>query len=111
MFVPLTHTKIYGGDSIDWTHGDEHGVECFWRNIFGGAATRCVFHRPPYGIGLNEHARKHIRSARILLEEINIFECKPDASHIYSLIERLMKLILHQTINSFFCKTFSGFCC
>jgi len=77
---PINHTKIYGGDSIDWTHGDEHGVECFWRNIFGGAAT-VRFHRPPYGIGLNEHARKYIRSARILLEEINIFECKPDASH------------------------------
>jgi sulfur relay (sulfurtransferase) DsrC/TusE family protein len=77
---PVNHTKTYGGDEVGWTNGDEHGIERFWRNIIGGAAS-VRFHRPPYGIGLNERAQNQIRSARMLLNEINIFNCRPDAEH------------------------------
>lgn len=42
---PLNHTKIYGSDRLDWTDGDAHGIERFWRSIIGGAAS-IRFHRP-----------------------------------------------------------------
>jgi len=77
---PINHTKTYGGDAVDWTDGDDHGVERFWRNIIGGAAS-VRFHRPKSGIGLNERAQHHIRSARMMLGEIDIFESRPDTNH------------------------------
>ena len=77
---PINHTKTYGGDEVGWTDGDEHGIERFWRNIIGGAAS-VRFHRPPAGIGLNKRAQNQIRSAHMLLSKINVFKSKPDAEH------------------------------
>jgi len=77
---PVNHTKTYGSDRVEWTDGDEHGIERFWRDIIGGAAS-VRFHRPPSGIGLNERAQAHIKSARMLLEKIDIFHSKPDVEH------------------------------
>ena len=77
---PINHTKTYGGDRVKWTHGDEHSIECFWRNIIGGAAS-VRFHRPTSGIGLNEKAQIQIRSARMLLDKIDILNSQPDAEH------------------------------
>lgn len=74
---PVNHTKTYGGDLIKWTDGDDHGIERFWRNILGGAAS-VRFHRPTAGIGLNDRAQAHIRSARMLLDEFDIFRATPD---------------------------------
>jgi len=76
---PINHTKTYGGMRGQWTDGPNHGIERFWRNIIGGAAS-VRFHRPPSGIGLNERAQAHIKSARLLLEEINIFKSEPDVN-------------------------------
>lgn len=76
---PLNHTKTYGGDQVGWTDGDVHGIERFWRSIIGGAAS-VRFHRPPSGIGLNDKAQTQIRSARMLLNEFDIFQAQPDAN-------------------------------
>lgn len=77
---PINHTKTYGSDNHGWTGGDEQAVRRFWRSIIGGAAS-IRFHRPPYGLGLNEKAQKHVKSARMLLEHIDIFRSKPDRNH------------------------------
>lgn len=74
---PINHTKTYGGDAVAWTDGDVHGIERFWRNIIGGAAST-RFHRPPSGIGLNEAAQAHLRSGRMLVEAFDVFTAVPD---------------------------------
>jgi hypothetical protein len=75
---PLTNVKIYGADTGPerWFRADVDGVERFWRNIFGGMAS-ARFHRPPYGLGLGEKAQAHIKSMRMLMDEMNIFACTP----------------------------------
>jgi hypothetical protein len=42
----------------------------------GGLASS-RFHRPPAGLGLNEIAQAHIRSMRMLTDEMDIFACEP----------------------------------
>lgn len=61
---PLNHTKIYSAGETSFGSGTpKEGVQRFWRNLVGGAAS-CRFHRPPAGIGLNEIAQACIRAAR-----------------------------------------------
>lgn len=72
---PINTVKIYGANTGGYGNGRD-GQERFWRNIIGGlAGTR--FHRPASGLGLSETAQAHIRSLRMLLEEIDIFRCEP----------------------------------
>ncbi len=74
---PLNTVKIYGADTGRYGTSQD-GQERFWRNILGGiAATR--FHRPDSGLGLSELAQANLRSARLMLQEINIFNCTPNA--------------------------------
>ncbi|MDA2925336.1 hypothetical protein MYX65_11940 [Acidobacteria bacterium AH-259-L09] len=74
---PINTVKIYGADTGRFGNSRD-GEERFWRNIFGGcAATR--FHRPDSGLGLSDRAKKHIRSMRLLLSDLDIFRCTPDA--------------------------------
>ena len=74
---PINHVKIYGADTSTWKGStDRHAIECFWRNIIGGSASS-RFHRPPYGLGLGIKAQAHIKSLRMLTNEINIFTCAP----------------------------------
>lgn len=75
---PINHTKIYGGPRGTWTGGPGHGIERFWRNVIGGAAS-VRFHRPPSGIGLSEEAQVHLRSARLFGERFDVFRATPDA--------------------------------
>jgi len=73
---PINTVKIYGADTGRFGNGRD-AQERFWRNIFGGCAgTR--FHRPPSGQGLNDTAKAHIRSMRMLTEKLDIFRSKPD---------------------------------
>lgn len=58
----------------------KEGIARWWRNLLGGAAA-VRFHRPEGGIGLTDPAQKQIRSARLLLEEFDIFRAVPDAQH------------------------------
>ena len=73
---PINHVKTYGGE-IGWTDGAAHGIERWWRSLIGGAAS-CRFHRPPAGIGLDERARHHVKSMRMLVSRLDIFDCVPD---------------------------------
>jgi hypothetical protein len=75
---PINTVKIYGADTGRYGT-DRDGQERFWRNIIGGlAATR--FHRPDAGQGLNKNVQAHLRSMRMLLSEIDIFHCTPNAT-------------------------------
>ncbi len=85
---PLNNVKIYGGEIASWTTSVEEGTRRFWRNIFGGLASS-RFHRegpsPLYfGAGLSELAQKHIRSMRMITDEMDIFNCAP-SSHLLSM--------------------------
>jgi len=74
---PINHVKIYGADTSTWKGStDSHATECFWRNIIGGSASS-RFHRPPYGLGLSSKAQAHIKSLRMLTNEMDIFTCAP----------------------------------
>lgn len=74
---PINHVKIYGADTSTWNGStDRHATECFWRNIIGGSASS-RFHRPPWGLGLRNKAQAHIKSLRMLTNEMDIFTCVP----------------------------------
>jgi hypothetical protein len=77
---PITNIKIYGSDNapppIEFWGNTRDGVERFWRNIFGGGSS-ARFHRPDWGIGLNEIAQVNVRSMRMLTDAMNVFACEP----------------------------------
>lgn len=76
---PLSNTKIYGG-TVAWTTSEEEGTRRFWRDIFGGCAS-ARFHRPAFnasnqnhGIGGTTLSYTHIRSLRMVLNDIGMDE-------------------------------------
>jgi hypothetical protein len=74
---PLNHVKIYSDGQTRWGSGTpKDGVERFWRNLIGGAAS-CRFHRPGGGIGLNETAKRCIRSARLAESLVKFWDVEP----------------------------------
>ena len=76
---PINHTKIYGADSCPWEGSTtRHATECFWRNIIGGSASS-RFHRPPYGMGLGQKAPANLKSMRLLITDLDIFNAVPDS--------------------------------
>ncbi len=73
--LPINNVKIYGGPDVGGGH--EEGTRKFWRNIFGGMAS-ARFHRGPgAGVGLDELARTHLRSMRMLTNRMHIFAMEP----------------------------------
>lgn len=77
---PINSVKIYGSGYDSHGGSIQDAVEKFWRWIVGGAAS-ARFHRPNSGIGLSETAKAQIHSARMFLDEFNIFEARPDSEH------------------------------
>lgn len=75
---PLNNVKIYGGPRGEWTDGPAHGINRFWRNLVGGAAS-VRFHSSPSGIGISERAQFHIKSATMLAAEYDFFTSQPNA--------------------------------
>ena len=75
---PVTCVKIYGGpQETFWDGTSRDGQERFWRNVFAGiSAVR--FHRPSTGIGLSDTAKWHIRSMRMLSDEIPVWDFVSD---------------------------------
>jgi hypothetical protein len=74
---PMNNTKIYGGGYARFgTGGPEDGIERFWRDILGGAAS-ARFHRPDSGNGLNDLAKASIQAARLLEGQIKFWEITP----------------------------------
>lgn len=72
---PMNTTKIYGGDGERFGN-DQDGIERFWRHLLAGAAS-IRFHRPPWGLGLNEKAVASIRGARKLESVIPLWSLEP----------------------------------
>lgn len=72
--------RIFAGQEVGPFGSARDGVERFWRQLIGGAAA-VRFHRPPSGLGLNPMAQRHLRSARLLLQEFAIVRATPDAKH------------------------------
>ncbi|MBN1562927.1 MAG: hypothetical protein JXA10_03765 [Anaerolineae bacterium] len=71
---PMNSVKIYGANTGRYgTNRD--GQERFWRNVLGGLAA-ARFHRPPAGLGLSEIAQAHLRSMRMLTQEVDVFACE-----------------------------------
>lgn len=79
---PINSVKIYGADG--GRHGGDNidAIEKFWRNIFAGSAS-ARFHRPDSGIGLSILSKTQLRSARMFLDEFDIFNAQSDAEHNY----------------------------
>jgi hypothetical protein len=100
---PFTNVKIYGGtrprpglrvrivrflrnigdreqdnemNRREFKGGPDEGVAKFFRNIFGGSSAQ-RFHRPYWGIGLDEMAQASIRSASMFISEFTIFNAHP----------------------------------
>ncbi len=75
---PVMVDKVYGGPiSSRWCGNQIQGAERFWRNLFAGlAATR--FHRPPHGNGIGSYAQIHVKSMKMLLDKIDLFNMEPD---------------------------------
>ncbi len=74
---PMNNVKVYGGEG--GFGGAEEGIRKFWRNIFAGSAA-IRFHRRTFhgaGLGLSESAQIHLRSARDVTDEFNIFLSEP----------------------------------
>jgi len=80
---PLNHTKIYSAGQSSWGSGTpKDGVERFWRNIIGGAASS-RFHRPTSGIGLNAISQACIRSARKIESLIRFWDVEPQMALLH----------------------------
>jgi len=73
---PMNTTKTYGADGNKFGHKDQDGVERFWRHLLAGAAS-IRFHRPKYGLGLNDKAVATIRAARKLESIIPLWSVDP----------------------------------
>ncbi|MCG9129825.1 hypothetical protein JT359_19720, partial [Candidatus Poribacteria bacterium] len=72
---PINSIKIYGADGGRFG-STRDGLERFWRNIFGGFAS-ARFHRPDSGVGLTEIAQAHLKSMRMITDEMDVFNCEP----------------------------------
>jgi hypothetical protein len=74
---PVTCDKIYGADAtVSHAGPPVEGENRFWRNVFAGVSA-ARFHRPPSGLALGELAQAHIRSMRMLTDELDVFTCAP----------------------------------
>ena len=73
---PLNNVKVYGAETSRFG-SERDGIERFWRNIIGGMAST-GFHRPTSGIGLGPVAETHLRSARMFVNQFDIFNAEPD---------------------------------
>ena len=88
---PVTNTKIYGGEWAYDPVGVDEAVNRFLRNLFAGASSM-RFHRRTanpydeqwnlYGLGLGSDAQTVIRSANMLLDEIEPWNLKPTYEHL-----------------------------
>ena len=75
--IPMNNEKIYGSrDGIVEAGTEVEATRRFWRNIFAGCAA-ARFHRPTWGLGLSDDARRMILAARMLLDAFDVFRSIP----------------------------------
>ena len=72
---PINNTKIYGAGTNTGSNA-RAGLERFWRNVIGGAAS-ARFHRPNGGLGLNNMAKGAITAVRKLETMVKMWEVTP----------------------------------
>jgi len=73
---PMNNVKVYGRTRPGEPLIEPLNLDRWWQNLFAGcASTR--FHRPDFGLGASEPARKAIRAARTLLAHFDIFHAEP----------------------------------
>jgi hypothetical protein len=85
---PITNVKVYGDA--------REGVHRFWRNIIGGCAS-ARFHRPHWGIGLNETAMANLKSMRMITDSMDFFNHRP-SNH----------LLKERSYNEAYCMAYKG---
>lgn len=73
---PINNIKIYGANGGRFG-STRDGLERFWRNVFGGFAS-ARFHRPDSGVGLTEIAQAHLKSMRMITDEMDVVNCEPN---------------------------------
>ncbi|MCD0458014.1 hypothetical protein [Roseiconus lacunae] len=73
---PMNTTKTYGADGNKFGHSDQDAIERFWRHLLAGAAS-IRFHRPDSGLGINDKAFACIRAARLLENEVRVWDLEP----------------------------------
>jgi len=73
---PMNTTKTYGADGNKFNHTDQDAIERFWRHLLAGAAS-IRFHRPGSGLGINDKAVACIRAARLLEQQVPLWELEP----------------------------------
>ena len=97
---PITNVKVYGSDdapgSVSFWGDTDQAVQRYWRNILGGCAS-ARFHRPRWGIGLNDIAYNNLSSMRMITDEMNFFNYIP-SNH----------LISDREPNEAYCMAFAG---
>lgn len=83
---PITNIKVYGSSlepqRIPFTGSTDEAVQRYWRNILGGCAS-VRFHRPPWGIGLNDTAFYNLKSMRMMTDSMDFFNHVP-SNHLLS---------------------------
>ncbi len=72
---PINSIKIYGANT-GYYGSDRDAIERFWRNILGGLASS-RFHRPASGLGSTPRGLAAMTSARMMLDEYDIFTSQP----------------------------------
>ncbi len=70
---PMNTTKTYGADGNKFGHSDQDAIERFWRHLLAGAAS-IRFHRPDSGLGISDKAAACIRAARLVEQQIPMWE-------------------------------------
>ncbi|MCA9200341.1 MAG: hypothetical protein KDA87_22530 [Planctomycetales bacterium] len=73
---PMNTTKTYGADGNKFKHTDQDAIERFWRHLLAGAAS-IRFHRPDSGLGINDKAVACIKAARLLENQIPLWDLEP----------------------------------
>ncbi|MFO7925046.1 MAG: DUF6298 domain-containing protein [Bacteroidales bacterium] len=84
--MPVTNIKVYGADSappmLDFWGDTDEALQRYWRSIIGGCAS-VRFHRPPWGIGLNDIAYNNLKSMRMITDSMDFFNHLP-SNHLIS---------------------------
>ncbi len=70
---PVNSVKTYGGKHGG---GPVEGQHKLWRNILGGAASS-RYHRPGGGMGFNDITAAHLRSLRMVEQQVDLFQAEP----------------------------------
>lgn len=105
---PINCVKIYGRDSYDWMNAGMSSTtsrETFFRNIIGGFASN-RFHRPPYGLGMDQTTLNCIKTIRKIEEIVKMWDIEPRMDLLQDYEENLAYLAAQE--GEFYLVYFTG---